>query len=137
MNSATAAGFLGGPVTSVVLPAGKGSQDVTCDFVSQHSKVQSILKIVVTTMSHPRQEFESYERQCGPNAVPLIAIGNEAIECAAETNGERSVRAIGRVRNRAFVVTVNNLLSNGVAASQNEQMEKTRHVAEQVSEALF
>lgn len=137
MNAATAAGFLGGPVTSAVLPAGKDSQDATCDFVSQHAKGQSTLKIVVATMGHPRQQFESYARQCGTNAVPLKAIGNEAIECAAETKKGSSVRVIGRVRNRAFVVTVNNLLSDGVAASQSEQMEKTRHVAEQVSEALY
>jgi hypothetical protein len=111
LNGATAAGVLGGEVTSHV------SGD-TCVFTHDSSE----LRIEVKTVSLP------YKPECAPNPAPVKAIGNEAVAC----DGDRSEQIAGRVRDRAFLVR---LTSN--QAARAALREKARSVAEQVAGILF
>src|ERR1700749_2590900 len=74
LNSATAAGVLGGEVqanVSALTPQG----DTTCDFRrTEHSGVSS-LTIAVHTMAFPSKEFASYLAGCEGTKAPLKAIG--------------------------------------------------------------
>ena len=116
LNSATAAGVLGGEVTSHI----NGN---ICLF----SHGSSQLRIEVQTVSLP------YKLNCDPNPKLLKAIGNEAVACSMEDrNGSISEQIVGRVRDRAFSVRVT---SNNIARAALR--EKARSVAEQVAGILF
>lgn len=136
MNSATAAGILGVRVHATVMHPSKNPDDANCNFTSQQPGVTT-LHIAVITMSTQGEEFVAYKRQCGPNPVPLKAIGNEAIECNLDTDAGRSVQVVGRVRNRLFVVNIGGSVLNGTGTGHGEQFDKARDVAEQVSESLY
>lgn len=111
LNSATAAGVLGGEVTSQV------NGDI-CLFTHNSSQ----LGIQVQTINLP------YNPNCAPNPVPLNAIGNQAVAC----DGEGSEEVAGRVRERAFFVR---LTSNSFTRAALR--DKTRSVAEQVAGILY
>lgn len=138
LNSATASGILGMPVTVTVIGTNKNLDDATCNFLSQGQRgILYTLRIAVTTMSSPAQEFTSLKQQCGSNSTALKGIGNEAIECVLVEKAGLSAEVVGRVRNRAFVVDVSTSARNDPAMTQNAQREKGKRVAEQVSEALY
>jgi hypothetical protein len=107
LNSATAAGFLGGPVTASVSPA-------VCEFVHD----QATLHIEV------RVKPASITAKCEAG-IPLKAIGNEAVACS--TSGREMV--IGRVRDQRFVVWIQ--------SSDPAVKTRVRKVAEQVAGILF
>lgn len=132
MNAATASGILGEPVNATVTRANKTSEDATCDFAPQHSAAKAALHIEVITMSAPGREFATYTRQCGSNPMPLKAIGNEAVECTQNSNATQSVKVIGRVRNRVFLVNL-----RGADIPLIDELSKAKNVAEQVSETLY
>ncbi len=123
MNSATAGGILGGPVTVTVTHPEKNKVDAICQFV-RRSDPSSKLLIEVSSMTNPQAEFKSYLAQCRANSIPVRAIGNEAIACIA--GGDEQI--IGRVRDRAFIVRMS-------AGDQSKQ--KALDVAEQVAGNLF
>ena len=116
LNAATAAGILGGEVESRI------HGDI-CLFSFESSQ----LRIEVQTVSLP------YKLDCGPNAKPLKAIGNEALSCSLHGNNGRMIEQIvGRVRERAFFIR---LTSNENA--RDALRDKARLVAEQVVGILF
>jgi hypothetical protein len=116
LNAATAAGVLGGDVKSQI------SED-SCTFTHDSSQ----LRIELRPISPP------YKLDCGPNATPLNAIGNEAISCSLHGNNGRMVEKIaGRVRDRAFFIR---MTSTDIA--RDAIRDKARLVAEQVAGILF
>jgi hypothetical protein len=119
INAATAAGVLGGEVTSHY----DGS---TCLFANTSSHSQLLIK--VQTVSLP------YKLNCEPNPTPLKAIGNEAVACSNEgsNNVQKIEQVAGRVRNSAFLIK---LLSNDIPRAALR--EKARSMAEQVAGNLF
>jgi hypothetical protein len=108
LNSATAAGVLGGPVTASVSPA-------VCEFVHD----QTTLHIEV------RVKPASIAAKCESPATPLRAIGNEAVACSV--SGREMV--IGRVRDQRFVVWIQ--------STDPAVRTRARSVAEQVAGSLF
>lgn len=135
LNSATAAGVLGGAVNATIAHAGKNADDVTCDFVRHAGSGAYRLRIEVHTMGAPRQGSASFAAQCRTNAAPLRAIGNEAMACSADgKNGEIAEEVVGRVRDRTFLVRVS---TNDSPAQRRVLREKAQNVAEQVAGALF
>jgi hypothetical protein len=142
LNTATAAGALNGPVTFTVTHAGEDKQDAACEFVHQESAVVSQLRIEVQTMKDPASEFASYSAKCGQDAIPLRAIGNEAKVCSLHQQNEFSEQVVGRVRERAFLVSVT-LNATAPETSElrdklrDELREKTEKIAEQVAGFLF
>lgn len=117
INAATAAGVLGGTVTS-------NNDGSTCLFT--HSSSQLVVK--VQTASLP------YKLNCEPNPTSLKAIGNEAVACSNEgsNNVQKIEQVAGRVRDRVFLVK---LLSNDIPRASLR--EKARSVAELVAGNLF
>jgi hypothetical protein len=110
--------------------------DTTCDFKrNEHSGVFE-LTIAVHTMALPSKDFASYLAQCTGTAVPLKAIGNEAIQCVPGNNSlNRGEQIIGRVRDRVFVIDIKRGLPR--QPIQTGLSEEARNVAEQVAGALF
>jgi hypothetical protein len=163
LNAATAGGVLGGAVTATVSPAkthppkvqtanarssagplsadpevagyaGNGMDDSDCAFFRQ-PPIAGALHIAVRTMSAPAKDFASYRARCGPHAVPLKAIGNEAFACTLnEKTGQRSEQAVGRVRERSLVIR---LSIEDPSMTQTLLREKAQKVAEIVAGNLF
>jgi hypothetical protein len=120
LNSATAAGVLGGAVQLKTTAT-------ACEFVREQAHAAYRLHIEVVTMT-ARNGFESYLSHCGRHRTPIKAMGNEAFACPAE----RAI--IGRVRNQVFDVR----LSVPRHSSAPDVLEEnTRKIAEQVAGALF
>jgi hypothetical protein len=163
MNAATAGGVLGGAVTATVSHpkahppkvqtanaqssagplsadpevagyAGNGMDDSDCTFLRQ-PPIAGTLRIQVRTMSTPAKEFASYKARCGPHAIPLRAIGNEAFVCTLdEKTGQHSEQVVGRVRERSFVIR---LSVKDPSMTQSAIREKAQKAAEIVAGNLF
>jgi hypothetical protein len=137
LNAATAAGVLGGDVqATATAPTSQG--DTTCDFKrNQHSTVFE-LTIAVHTMALPSKDFAIYLARCSGTAVPLKAIGNEAVQCVPNSNSlNGGEQIIGRVRDRVFVIDIKGGVPRQSASTQSGLSEEARNVAEQVAGALF
>jgi hypothetical protein len=135
LNAATAGGVLGGEVQlSITDVTSQG--DATCHFIRKQDSSSFTLTIDVHTMTLPSKDFSIYLAQCGGTLLSVKAVGNEAFQCVskdASTSGEEQV--IGRVRDRAFVLTVNAKLTK--QPDKSALSHETRNVAEQVAGALF
>ena len=114
LNTATAAGILDGPVTTVTV------DNTSCKFVRENGTRVLELRIEVGVPT-PR---------CHTPAVPLKAIGTEAVACSDRPNAEQ---VIGRVRDKTFSVRV----STTDHSPQPALREKARKVAEHVAGILF
>jgi hypothetical protein len=136
LNEATAAGFLDGSATSTVTHPSKDKNDATCEFIiRREGGLLTTLRIEVQTMSAPAAEFASYLAECGSNAQPVKAVGNEAVACSLDgKNGKFSESVVGRVRDRAFVVRVN---ATGDESRRATIAIRVRKIAEQVAGFLF
>ena len=164
LNAATAGGVLGGPVTATVTQAktnpsvahpanaissagplsadasgedysGNGMDDSDCTFIRQAGTTDGELRIKVRTMRDPVKDFASYSAKCGRHAIPLKAIGNEAVTCSlTHKSGHPSEQVVGRVRDRAFVIRISMTDSS---MTQELLHEKARAVAEHVAGNLF
>lgn len=131
MNAATAGGVLGGTVTSTVTRSSKNKDDATCFF----ARSSYDLEVSVQTMTAPAKDFANLISACGSSAMPLKAIGNEAVTCRFDRkDGGAGEQVIGRVRDRAFVIRIS---ANDRSATADSLREKARTVAEQVAGNLF
>lgn len=137
LNAATAAGVLGGEVQATTTPL-TSQGDTTCDFKrSEHSTVFE-LTIAVHTMALPSKDFAMYLARCSGTAVPLKAIGNEAVQCVPSNNSlNGGEQIIGRVRDRVFVIDIQRGSPRQSVSTQTGLSEEARNVAEQVAGALF
>jgi hypothetical protein len=128
---------LGGEVQSTmsnVTPQG----DATCHFTRRQDASNLTLTIDVHTMTLPSKDFPTYLAQCGGTLLPVKAVGNEAFQCVSKgssTNGEEQV--IGRVRDRAFILTVNANSTRQPAPAKAGLSQETRNLSEQIAGALF
>jgi hypothetical protein len=135
LNSATAGGFLEGTVASTVTHPSPNKYDATCEFIRHEGKLVRELRIDVRTMKDPALDFGSFTSQCGPDATPLRAIGNEALVCSLHGKKKQvSEQVVSRVRERAFIVRVS---SNARPPEPDALREKARRISEQVAGSLF
>ena len=159
LNAATAAGLLGGDVQMTVSAATPGPAeaatdnaaskgmysdsvrmdrfDVSCEFSRKADDGVDMLRIVVKTMSDHPKEFAGYLAQCGGETKALKAIGNEAVQCMVAGSAGGDEKVIGRVRDRAFVITVSRTGLKLLAAGADPLRDDTRNIAEQVAGSLF
>ena len=151
INEPTAAGFLHGDVTTTITHSSTGADkaaaaaatatgtsvtvgDATCEFVRHDVPGDIRLRVEVVTMSDVTAAFPGFWARCGANGQPVRAIGNEAEVCDTTAAGRGvAERVVGRVRERAFVVSI----SAGVGTDQATLRETTVRVAEQVAGFLF
>jgi hypothetical protein len=138
LNQATASGFLGGPASSLVENGSPG--EATCAFHYQKGNTRYDLQIKVERMKGSSIDFGPYKALCGSDSVPLRAIGNEALLCSLQRKGEGMVhgeQVVGRVRDRAFIVSVSTNAGDDPSMSMEVLKEKVSDIAEQVAGALF
>jgi hypothetical protein len=153
LNAATAAGVLGGAVqmTVAMTPDSEkdadqdaysapeqrfGRPDAVCEFTRNvDSKVYS-LRIDVKSMTDPAKQFPAFLTLCKGTIVALKGIGNEAVQCVLKSDaGMSSEQVIGRVRERAFVLTI--VRAAAPASNGDGLRNDTRNMAEQVAGSLF
>lgn len=145
LNQETAAGFLGGSVTSSVTfsitdktdvnYSNTEKNDATCEFVRRQGSLVTTLRIEVATILGSSDSFASYIARCGPHATPLRAIGNEAVACGFDgKKNQVSEQVVSRVRGRGFIVRIT---VNSDPKDRGALRQKTRNVAEQVAGFLF
>jgi hypothetical protein len=135
LNSATAAGFLGGEVTARVVHSSQNKEDANCEFIRSAGGISEArsLSIQVVTMSNARNEFPSFLAKCGGVSAPVRGIGNEAVVCTLHDKKDKTAdQVVSRVRNRAFLVRIDT--SDKSTVSFREATERT---AEQVAGILF
>jgi hypothetical protein len=153
INDATASGFLRGDVATTVTHTSGGVDkaeaaaatatgtsvtigDATCEFVRHDAAGVTKLRIEVVTMSNIAAAFPGFRGRCGADGQLVRAIGNEAVVCGmtgSVAHGGVAEQVVGRVRERAFVVSI----SSGAGADQATLRETTLRVAEQVAGFLF
>jgi hypothetical protein len=116
INAGTAAGILGGAVETKV------TQD-RCEFECRGG---DRLSVEVEIMTNPPAQFTKYLSACKSRPVPLKAIGNETVTCG----GRHAGLAIGRVRDRAFIIRVTTKDRSATSETlESKAQEAARHVA--------
>ncbi len=138
LNAATASGVLGGQAVEEVSKSGENIE--TCLFQLQNASSRDSLRISVITAGNAQdaiRELEHYKSHCTSSAVPLKAIGNEAVLCADDKGKFRGEQAIGRVRNSVFTVAIGTDTVRTPAATNHMLAGKAEKVAEQVADAIF
>jgi hypothetical protein len=136
LNEATASGLLGGDAIGAYTVA--PGQPSVCTFTQQNQDVTRSLVVAVEIAQAPHARMVTIAQTCGANAVPLNAIGNEAISCApVERKGELRERVIGRVRDQVFIITLASSLKNDPILTRDALKTRSQTAAEQVSGNLF
>jgi hypothetical protein len=136
LTEPTARGILGGAVTVQVNL--KDGRNGVCDFVRQQGPVVVDLRIAVSVMTDILRQFPTYVAQCPPKSASLSAIGNEAVICSVHDKDNRyAEKVVSRVRDQAFVVSVDATAPDDPAMPQKIRREKAQLVAEQVAGILF
>jgi hypothetical protein len=115
MNAATAGGLLSSTVSARFVAAGKSNDAGQCVFTAS-TEPRARLQIEVAIVHSPRTDFGGYLQKCGSDAKVLKAIGNEAVVC---TSGPVQ-RVVGRVRNQAFVISIEGAPRGDAAAKAAE-----------------
>jgi len=138
LNAATAGGFLGGDAQAAVTGVTVDG-DATCEF---SGAANAMLRIAVHTMAHMIDEFPGYLAQCGAGAQALKGIGNQAVECIAKTGESKGQEIIiGRVRDRAFVITIRAAWIGRPPTSptktSNPISDNSENIAEMVAGSMF
>jgi hypothetical protein len=136
LTEPTARGILGGAVTVQVNL--KDGRNGTCDFARQQGAVLVELRITVNVMSDIPRQFPTYVAQCPAKSPSLPTIGNEAVICSVQDKDNHYAETVvSRVRDQAFVVSLNTSAADDPAMTQKMRREKAQLVAEQVAGILF
>jgi hypothetical protein len=137
INQATASGLLGGEAAvTVTEPAAE--QPAVCTFTQQNEKGKRTLRVAVEIAMDAHARLGAIAEICGANAVPLKAIGNEALLCAAdEDKNQIGERIIGRVRDQVFTITIGTTIKDDPILTRDELKSRVHVAAEQVSGNLF
>ncbi|MGH9616094.1 MAG: hypothetical protein ACRD28_05065 [Acidobacteriaceae bacterium] len=109
-----------------------------CLFRRNELSAEADLRITVAAMSdirHANHSFTSYEQSCRSRVVSLKGIGNNAVLCANDHGKVRTAEVTGRVRDKAFTVTIT--ARKSIEMSADDLAEKAKMAAEQVAGALF
>lgn len=129
LDTATAAGILGGAVSTAVMDSKANSDETTCTFIREEDAARQQILIRVRritggkTLSRCRSE------------VPLRGIGNEAFACESKRRGKAlAEQIVGRVRDRAFLVQAS---ARGSSIKPEVLRGQAQRAAGQVSGNLF
>ncbi|HUN62583.1 MAG TPA: hypothetical protein VMU53_11360 [Candidatus Sulfotelmatobacter sp.] len=135
LTEATARGILGGAITVQVNL--KDARNGVCDFARHLGPVVVELQIAVNLMTDIPRQFPTYVAQCPAKSAALPAIGNAAVICSVQDKRRYAEKIVGRVRDQAFVVSVDATGPDDPAMTQKIRREKAQLVAEQVAGTLF
>ena len=136
MNEATAGGILGGAVITSASITAHG--DGLCEFTRQQGTILRQLRISVSIMTDIPKQFPAFLAQCPPKSPHLEAVGNEAVTCSMDSKAELyAEHVVGRVREKAFAVSVSSSVWNDPAMTSQMRRAKANLAAEQVAGILF
>jgi hypothetical protein len=137
INEATVSGLLGGESVGVVTEAATGKPAV-CNFTQQGERGKRTLQVTVEIAGDAHARLGAIAQICGADAVPLRAIGNEALICAAdERKDQLGERVVGRVRDQVFTISIYTTLKNDPILTRYELKSRICTAAEQISGNLF
>ena len=138
LNVATARGVLGGEVKlQVSNSAAKGGEatDISCAF-SREDGVAT-LAVAIHTLGDAKGHKVEMEH-CGGSVEVLRGVGNEAIACSdRDSSGNISLSAVGRVRDRSFVIRWRQASLPGERTDAQRDRAILQNVAEQVAGSMF
>jgi len=137
INEATASGLLGGNAVGELTTADAGGMNY-CEFIVQNTGYKRTLRVSVEVVQDAKARLETFARSCGIDAVPLKAIGNEALACAAiyQKSGQGE-RVIGRVRDQLFTIAMFTTLKNDPVLTRETLRVRINTAAELVAGILF
>jgi hypothetical protein len=136
MNEATASGLVGGDAAGAFVES--QGQPSVCSFTQHAGNVTRTLRISVEIAADPHARFLALAQSCGSSAVPLPAIGNEALVCPTDPNiDEVGEQVMGRVRDQVFTITLSSSLKSDPVLNKADLKIKINTAAEQVSGNLF
>lgn len=135
INQATASGLVGKPMNAPVLSG--SSPSIGCIFHAQKKSDLTALTISVVQMSDTTKDYAPFKAKCRMPGAPLAGVGNEAILCGADVAGTHAERVVGRVRDRAFVVTVRSSQRFKPPFSRAAIEDQAKAAAGQVAGILF
>jgi len=136
ITESTASGLLGGDAVGEVSAA--TGQPTVCTFTQLGAGVKRTLRITVEIAAEPHVRLAAVAQVCGADQLPIKAIGNEAMVCAADDRkagpGER---VVGRVRDQVFTITISTTLKNDTILTREALKARIYTAAEQVAGNLF
>jgi len=139
LNTPTASGALGGPAQVTVVKSGDTVE--ACAFQLPKGSPIGSMRITVTAAADEQKahnDLEAQQAHCAAaSAIPLKAIGDEAVLCEAGTRKAGAEQVIGRVRNNIFIVTMNEDGPPEHPSLDSPLGAKAQLIAEQVAGALF
>jgi hypothetical protein len=137
MNEATASGILGGEAMGEV--TGNGAEgETTCEFTQLAAGFRRILSVTVEVTPDAHARLQTVARNCGGDAVPMKAIGNEALLCPTSDhkNGQGEL-VVGRVRDQVFTITIKTTLKDDPILTRKMLIVRINTTAEQIAGNLF
>jgi len=137
LNEATASGLIGGDSVGsfTSTPDAHGG---ACVFTEKAGGIARTLTITVEIATDPHARVSALAQSCAAGATRLSAIGNEAFDCSADVRrGQLGERAVGRVRNQVFTITLSSTLKDDPILTRNALQSRTYTAAEQVAGNLF
>ncbi len=137
MSETTASSLLGGDATGVYI-ADTEQRPATCTFTQKSAQGERSLQITVQVAGDPQARLAQAERTCGTDPAPMHAIGNEAIFCTGEeSHGQRSERAVGRVRDQVFAIAFVTSVEDDSVLTREALKARIYTASEQVAGNLF
>jgi hypothetical protein len=113
-------------------------QPTVCTFTQQDAGVTRTLRITVEIAAEPHVRMSAVAQVCGADALPIKAIGNEALVCTADDRkGGVGERVIGRVRDQVFTITLASTLKVDPILNRDALKARIYTAAEQVAGNLF
>ena|ERR1700761_5282030 len=137
LTEATASGIVGADAVGTYTAA-SGAQPAVCTFTQKDEGMARSLTITVEIAKDPHTRMTSIAQVCGANAATLNAIGNEAVYCSADARrGELDERAVGRVRDQVFTITLTSKVKVDPILTRDSMKTRIYTAAEQVAGNLF
>jgi hypothetical protein len=137
LTEATASGLIGAEAVGSYTAAA-ASQPAVCTFRQKSDGMMRTLTITVELASDAHTRMTSIAQTCGAGAAPLNAIGNEAVFCDADLRRrEIGERAVGRVRNQVFTITLSSTIKDDPILTRDALKTRIYTAAEQVAGNLF
>jgi hypothetical protein len=138
INETTASGILGGDSVGVLTGGLDNGGTAVCEFTQQGDGFRRTLQIAVELAPDPHVRLGTVAQICGSDAVPLRAIGNEALICEADDRKSgQGERVVGRVRDQVFTITIKTTMKADPILTRMELKSRVTTAAEQVSGNLF
>jgi hypothetical protein len=137
LTEATASGLIGADSTGTYSAAATPHPAV-CTFTEKAEGMARTLTITVEIVPDPHARMSVLAQSCGSASSPLNAIGNEAVYCSADVRrGELGERAVGRVRDQVFTITLSSTMKDDPILTRDALQSRIYTAAEQVAGNLF